>query len=86
VTERLPTYALVPLLRQIADNLDTIAPNSYWDAWSAVYDVIVRNNPQWAADPGIGKSGVQRVVEEIERLYILERTFKAAVSREGRSE
>ena len=58
------------LLRRIADELDVLEPNSYWDAWSAVYRELENGNPGFMTK--VGQTGVEAAVEEIRRLYQVE--------------
>lgn len=65
-------------LRALADDLDTLNGHDYWAAWSAVCTALDVGNSRWFA--ARGQNGIELAVNEITRLYEVDRAMKRALA------
>ena len=71
---------IVNLLRMLADELNVVDEGNFFNVWMKILHIIEKNNPEiMKMKNTIGKTMSQVVVDEIERLYALDKTIKSAL-------
>lgn len=69
---------MVNNLRTLADQIQAVDGQNFFDIWMLILQTMEKHNREFSKDI-IGKSMSQVVVEELERLYALDKTAKLAL-------
>lgn len=68
------------LLRKMADNLEEVDEGNFFDAWFKIIRRMEQHNPGMR-DAHIGKSMMEVVLDELDRLYAIERLVKKSLNK-----